>query len=653
MRESTEKQDQEKHSNRTIKKIWEKETREEQPGRQFSGWSDYLIKIIVVLMAIYQIYFSTIGILPTMSFRSGHLIFALTLVFLLRPFSKKRSPINRFEFFDIILVSLSIVVGLYIIIEYKNMVWRLGEPNFFDIFCGAIAVLLILEGARRTIGPILPLICIIFFFYALFGYYIPGTFGHVGFDLERIISQLYCTLEGIYGVATGVMSSFVYLFILYGGFLIKSGAGNFFIKLAYALTGHLAGGPAKTAVFSSALMASINGSAQANVVTTGSFTIPMMKRIGYKDYEAGAIEAASSTAGIFTPPVMGAAAFILAEWVGIPYINVVLVGLLPAALYYITVWFTVDFKAKKAGISGIPKKDLPRVGAVLREGWPYLIAIFILVYMLLVGFSPQYSCIASLLSLIIITQISKKTRMSFRDFIAALEFGGRNTILASMACACAGIVVGIVGLTGIGLKFTSGMISLSGGNLFWALQLCSLAALFIGMGVSITPNYITLAILGSSSLIFLGASPLCAHMAIFWYANLAELTPPVCISAYTAAAIAHSDPFKTGLASCVIGRGIYIIPPLFLFSPLIYGNWGQRFLIFGQVGIGLIVLTSALESYLFHKTNIVENILLYVAAIGLIWPNIRLSIIGALLFLVVILLQKIKNKKILLKYINR
>jgi len=636
-------------NSQNIEKKWEENVIEEQPGRQLSGWSSSLIKTLVLLMAIYQIYFSTYGILPTMSFRSGHLIFASVLVFLVRPFSKKRLSLNKFEFFDIILVILSMIVGLYIIVEYKNMVWRLGDPTSFDVFFGAIAVLLILEGARRTIGPILPSICVVFFLYALFGNYIPGTFGHVGFGLSRIISQLYCTLEGIYGVATGVMSSFVYLFILYGGFLIKSGAGNFFIKLAYSLTGHLAGGPAKTAVFSSALMASINGSAQANVVTTGSFTIPMMKRVGYQDYEAGAIEAASSTAGIFTPPVMGAAAFILAEWVGIPYIQVVLAGLLPAALYYITVWFTVDFKAKKAGIVGLPRKDLPRVSEVLKEGWHFLISISLLVYMLLRGYSPQYSCIISLFSLIVITQISKKNRMSFRDIISAVEFGGRNTVLASMACACAGIVVGIVGLTGIGLKFSSGLIFLSGGNLFWALQLCSLAALFLGMGVSITPNYITLAILGSSSIIALGAPPLAVHLAIFWYANLAELTPPVCISAYTAAAIAKSDPFKTGVQASIIGRGMYIIPPLFIFTPLITGNWGERFFYFGQIGLGLIALTAAFEKYLFKKTNFIETILLYIAAACLIWPSLKFSLIGAVLLIIVLILHILHIKRPSLK----
>lgn len=417
------------------------------------------------------------------------------------------------------------------------------------------------------------------------------------------------------------------------------------MKMAYALTGHMAGGPAKTAVFASGLLAMVNGSSVANVVGTGSFTIPMMKKIGYKPHEAGAIEAASSVGGLFTPPVMGAAAFILAEWVGIPYVEVMLVSFLPAGLYYITVWFFVHFRAKKGGLRGVPREELPKITSVLKEGWIYFPSLFVLVYMLIIAFSPQYSCLGSLLVLIIFVQIRGKTRMSLRDIVDALEFAATNTVLISMACACAGIVIGIIGLTGVGLKFSGGLVSLSGGHLFWALQLASLAALVIGMGTALTPNYITLAVLAAPALIQMGAPPLVAHLAIFWYANLSELTPPVCITAYAAAAIAGATPFKTGLTATNLGKGLYIVPPLFLYTGLITGTWGERFFWFAQIGIGLIALCAGMERYLWRKTSIVETILMLVGGVFLIWPNIKLSIIGGALFLVAILLHRIRVKK--------
>lgn len=607
--------------------------------RKLTGIYRTIIFGVAILMSVFQLYYSTFGIINTMAFRSGHLIFAMVLIFAVYP-GRSKSPRHRVTVFDVILSVLALVVGIYIIHQWRDIVLRMGDPTRFDIYFGIIATLLTLEVARRTTGWALASVATGFLLYAYFGPYFPGDLSHVGFPIERLVSQLYTSTEGIYGMPLGVMTNYVFLFILFATFLHQTGAGDFFIRLAYALTGRFRGGPAKTAIVASGMMGTISGSATANVVTTGAFTIPLMKKLGYKPETAGGIEVASSVGGQLTPPIMGAGAFIMAEWTGTPYIKIISMAAIPAIMYYFSVGFYTHIIACKSDLKPLPREELPKVWPILKDGFPFLIPLVILIAALLEGYTPMMSAIYAIVAMVGSSYFRKRTRMSPRDIFSALGNGATNAILVSASLTCAGIIMCVIGLTGIGLKFSAIVLKVSGGNIGAALFLVALASLFLGMELPITAAYIMCAVLAVPALKTLGIPLLTAHMIVFWFSMDSTITPPVCISAYAAAGISGGHPMKTGLAAWKMAKGLYIIPVLMAYTKLLTGSITEVLIVAVPALLGILSFNIVWEGFLIRRTYVLERLVLVFAIAFLFYAHIYSYIIGTVLFAAVTLTQK-------------
>ena len=597
------------------------------------GFKSWVILIVSILMAVYHLYFATLGFLTEMTWRAGHLLFAAVLILLCYPITSEKSG---WRVLDWLLILFAIVSGFYIIIEYPNMSLRMGAPLVRDVVIGAISIVIVLEITRRTLGWPLLTIAVVFLLYALFGNYLPGIISHRGFDFDRVVTQTYMTLEGIHGIPLGVMVKYVYFFVLFAGFLDATGAGKWFIDFAFALTGRSRSGPAQTAVFSSGLMGSISGSAVANTVATGSFTIPLMKKVGYSPSVSGAIEAAASTGGQMVPPIMGAGAFIMAEWTGIPYRKIILVSIVPAVLYFISVSFFVHIRALKTGIQKVPPEELPSIGTQFKRGVHYLLAILLLIVFLVRGYSPTYSVCIGIAALVVVSFFHRDSRMTLSDFLEALRSAAIKAVPVSAACAAAGIVVGAVGLTGLGLKFSAMVISVAGGQKIIAILLVLFASLFLGMGLPVTAAYVVLAVLAVPGLRELGISALAAHLMVFWYSQDSNVTPPVCLAAYAAAGIAQADPMKTGLYSWALAKGLYLIPLLFIYTTILTGGVLEVLGIAFFAAIGLFGLTLFLEGFLIRPLNGLTRILFLCVTVCCFWPVGWIHIVGALLAVVLV-----------------
>jgi len=611
--------------------------------RAFRGFLKIFITAVAVGLSLFQLYTAGIRPLSAIYQRSIHITLILILTFMLFPFLKRGSRDRKDIYFwiDILLVLLTIGAGFYIFLNYGSIMERQGDWTRTDLVWGSIATLLVLEACRRTIGPVLSIIGILFILYAYFGPYMPEALAHRPYSLERIVTLLYLTTEGIFGLPLGVAATFVFIFVLFGAFLEKTGGGNFFIDLAYSLTGRMTGGPAKTAVLASGFMGSVSGSAIANVVTTGTFTIPMMKKLGYKPHVAGAVEAAASTGGQLMPPIMGAGAFLMAEFTNTPYIHIIKIALIPAILYYLTVLFFVHFEAKKMGFSGLDKSQLPRLGETIKKGIHFLIPLAILVYVLVNNYSPMMAGFVAVVAVFVTAMLRRATRMSLKDVIEALELGARNAVTVSVACAAAGIVVGMVSLTGMGLKFSSFVVDLSHGIPLLAILLIGLASLVLGMGLPVTASYIVLVILAGPALTNMGIALVTAHMIVFWYSQDANVTPPVSLASFAAAGIAGANPMRCAFSSWKIAKGLYIIPIIMAYQPLLLNGpfWEVvRTVVFAA--LGLIAFTAFMEAYLFHRTNLVEWALLGAAALLMFLTDFKTDIIGGGLFALVIFTQK-------------
>lgn len=472
------------------------------------GFIGLIISIIAISMSAFQFYTGGFGLWLALKQRALHLAFALALIFLLYPSTKKGidSEKDKIPFFDIILAIVGAATSLYLIIYYKELVFRAGLPSTIDLIMGGITILLVLEATRRAIGPELPIVVIVFLLYAYFGPYMPGYFAHRGYSLERIIEHLYMQTEGIYGIPLGVSSSFVFLFILFGAVLNKTGMGKFFIDLSMALAGHTTGGPAKVAVIASGFMGSVSGSSVANVVTTGSFTIPLMKSIGYKKDFAGAVEAAASTGGQIMPPVMGAAAFVMSEFLEIPYIKIAAAAVIPAIIYYVAVMIMVHLEACKYGLKGLPRERLPKTKQVLKEKGHLILPLLGLVYLLVRGYTALFAAFWAIVMSLAASMVKKETRLDLKNFLGAFEDGAKGALGVASACACAGMVVGVTTLTGFGLKIASGIVALGGGKVLPTLFFTMIASIILGMGLPTTAKYIILAIMAAPALIQLGVS---------------------------------------------------------------------------------------------------------------------------------------------------
>jgi len=536
------------------------ETEVSTRARKLSGWRWLTVYIIGISMSVFHIWVNTVGTMPGIHRNATHLGFVLVLIFLLYPETDK-SPRDKFTILDIILAIMGAVAGIYILLfEEELHLERFSIPIMRDYVFAVIALFLLLLATRRASGWFIPVLSLFFLLYAAFlGKFIPGAFHYKGVAIGRLLYRMYLTDEGIFGIVCRVSATYVFLFILFGAFLLKSGAGDFIIQLARALTGRSRGGPAKMAVIASGFMGSVSGSAVANTVATGSFTIPLMKKTGYKPHVAGAVEAAASTGGQLMPPIMGAGAFIMSQWTGIPYLKIIAVAAIPAAMYFLSVGFFVHIEALKMKLKPLPEEEIPKLREVLKKGAPFIVPIFLLIFLLVRGYTPTYAACWGMLAIVAMSWTKKETRMYPKDILDALYLGARNAVSTASILICAGIVVGVAAITAIAITFSGVIVSLSHGILFLAIFLVAFASLILGMGLPVTASYIMLAVLAAPALRELGVSLLAAHMIIFWYSQDANVTPPICLAAYSASGIAGSKPMQTGFEAWKLAKGLYII----------------------------------------------------------------------------------------------
>jgi len=616
--------------------------------------------VLAVALSLFQLF--TAGVRPVGLFyqRGFHLAAVEILAFLVfasRGRRKEGAARAVAWAVDGLFMAGAAASALYLTVNLDAIVGRAGAPEPLDIVAGIVAVVVLLEASRRALGLAISLIAVVFVGYAYLGPYLPGLLRHGGYGTGRIMSQLYLGQEGIYGIPLGVAASFVFVFILFGALLEVTGAGQFFMDMAYALTGKQSGGPAKAAVVASAAMGSVSGSAIANVVTSGAFTIPLMKRVGYKPYEAGGIEAAASTGGQVLPPIMGAGAFLMAEYTGLPYLEIVRAGLVPAILYMCTVFVFVHLVAQARGLKGLPASELPRMGPTMARGWHFLLALGVLVGALVMDLSVARVGFLSCVAIVVMAgaragwdrvrgnprpdgttpSVAGWLREGFDRTVDGFVTAGRNTLPVSLACAIAGIIVGVVGLTGLGLKFSALMLSFSQGNLFLALILLLLASLVLGMGLPVTASYIVLIILAGPALVNdFGLPVLVAHMIVFWFSQDSNVTPPVCLAAYAAAGVAGSDPMRTGLHAWKYAKGLYLIPLLMVVHPeLVLG--GPLWLVLATAGLAMLSLTAAaaaLEGQALAPLGSAGRVLLMVVALSVYHPSLAVGAVGCTVGLV-------------------
>ena len=606
------------------------------------------LAVIGVSLSLFQLYTAGLVAMTAMRHRSVFLTCILVMVFLIKPLYKgaRKDRFNGAMVVDLILTAAAIGVGAYIFIDLQGIFERQGDWSRWDFAVGITLVLLILEATRRVIGYNLMIIASAALLFGYFGPYMPELVIHKGYSIERIATTLSLTTEGIFGLPLGVASTFVFIFILFGAFLDKTGAGKFFIDLSYSVTGRFSGGPAKTAVIASGFMGSVAGSAVANVVATGSFTIPMMKKIGYRKHVAAAVEAAASTGGQLMPPIMGAGAFLMAEFTQTPYLEIIKIAFIPAVLYFFSVILFVHFEAQKQGIWGLPKEELPRLGETVKDGIHFIIPVAILVTVLVLNYSPMMAGFIAILAVYFTAMVRQQSRITFYTLLKTLEQGARNAVVVAVACAAAGIIVGVVNLTGTGLRFSSLVVSLSQGIPLLALLLVAVTSLLLGMGLPVTASYIVLIILAGPGLMDLGIPLLTAHMIVFWYSQDANVTPPVALESFAASGIAGSSPMKTAFTSWKLAKGLYIIPIIMAYHPLLLnGTFAEVCLTMVLSTLAIISFVVCLERYFLTTLSWPETILQGAAAIMLIWADKSFNYIGIGLFLFLVILQIIRRRK--------
>ncbi|MBI5577725.1 MAG: TRAP transporter permease [Deltaproteobacteria bacterium] len=603
-------------------------------------------KTIAVLFSLFQLYTGLFGVFEAQIQRPTHLMFALALVFLLYPF-KPRKGITTPHPVDLALAVLSVTGASFSIINYEIIVESAGLYSKLDFAVALLGIALTLEATRRIVGLPIVIIASLFMVYAYLGAYFPGFLAHRGFEIKRIATQMWFTTEGIMGVPLGVSANFIFLFILFGAFLTSTGIMDFFMDISYAVAGWASGGPAKIAVIGSALEGTVSGSSVANTVGSGSFTIPMMKRLGYKPEFAGAVEAAASTGGQIMPPVMGAAAFLMAEFMNVPYVEVAKAAVIPALLYFAGVFIVVHFEAKKCGLRGLSRKELPKIGKVLKERFYLILPLAGIIYFLVEGSTPMRAALSGLALCILVSMVRKETRLNLKKLLDTLESGARGALGVALACATAGIIVGVVTLTGLGLKMGDGLIALAGGLILPTLLFTMITSLILGMGAPTTANYVITSTVAAPALIKLGTPLMAAHMFVFYFGIVADITPPVALAAMAGAAIAKSDPMKTGVNATKLAIGAFIVPYIFVFSPALlminatFLDIAQMTItaVFGMIGVG-----AAVEGWYWTRMAWWERIPALAAGLLLIDPGTMTDIIGVVLLGLLTFIQYRKAK---------
>ena len=620
----------------------------ESNKREMSGLWGYIINGICVLFAAFQLYTATFGILDAHLQRAIHLTFGFLLIFLLYPTRQSWSK-TKMNPIDVLFALAGACSAMYIVYNYNELVLRAGMNTETDFIVALIGTVLVFEAARRVVGWPMIIVALVFLLYAFFGPYVPGIMAHRGVGLEEMFDHLFFTTEGIFGTPMGVSSTFIYLFILFGAYLEATGLGKFFIDLANAIAGWAAGGPAKVAVLSSGLMGTVSGSSVGNVAGTGSFTIPMMKKLGYRPAFAGAVEAAASTGGQLMPPVMGAAAFLMAEFVGVPYFDVVKAAVIPAMLYYIGVWLGVHYEAKKFGLKGTPRDQLPKFKDLFLEKGHLAIPLIVIIYLLVSGYTPMRAALAAIALSIICACLRKSTRISFKQVIQGLIDGSKGVLGVLIACATAGIIIGVVTKTGVGLKVATALLDLAGGKLLPAMFFTMITSLILGMGVPTTANYVITSTIAAPALIQMQVPVLAAHMFAFYFGIVADVTPPVALAAYAGAGIAGANPMRCGVIAAKLAIAAFIVPYIFAYSPAMLfinvSSWLEVAQIILSALLGLFGIAAALNGHLFRHIPWIFRLALVAGGLCMMVPGTVTDLIGFLLVVGAAAWQKAASRR--------
>ena len=628
-------------------KVLKKYDRESNTAH-YTGWPKKIIAAIAITFSVFQLYTAIFGVLDAQLQRAVHLGFGLALAYLLYPFRRAWTRDHYFHPIDIVFAVLGAATPAYLVIQYRELITRAGTVSPVDTVVGGLGILLVIEATRRVVGLPMVTVVLVFIAYAFLGPYMPGVLAHRGLTPEQLIGHLYFTTEGIFGIPLGVSSTFIFLFILFGAYLESTGLGKFFIDLANAVAGWASGGPAKVAVLSSGLMGTVSGSSVANVVGTGSLTIPMMKKLGYNANFAGAVEAAASTGGQLMPPVMGAAAFLMAEFVGVPYIDVVKAAAIPALLYFTGVWLGVHFEAKRKKLKGIPRAELPNPLTLLKERGHLAIPLVVIVYLLVAGYTPMRAALVAIFLSIFCAMLRKSTRMKPIEIVYGLERGAKGVLGVLVACASAGIIIGVVTKTGVGLRLASGLIDLAGGMLFPAMFFTMITAIVLGMGVPTTANYVITSTIAAHALEQMGVPVLAAHMFVFYFGIIADVTPPVALAAYAGAGISGGNALKTGVHASKLAIAAFIIPYVFVLSPVLLMVDATPLAIVSvtlTALLGMIAISSALCGFLADHCRPYERILLIIAGLLMIKPGGITDLVGLALFVVILVMQYRRAKE--------
>lgn len=599
--------------------------------------TDTIVLIISIGLALFHMYTASIGVLPAYEQSAIHWGLIGTYIIITRPLKFKGGII-----IDTLLAATNIFLSYYQIILQERFIETAGLYSDFEKVLSIVALVVALEIARRSIGKTLPIIAVLFVAYALLGNNLTGVFKTVDFSLSRIAPYLYTSSDGLYGQTLYVSAQFIFLFVLFGAILDMTGAGEFFVNIAFALTGRVCGGPAQAAVFSSMLMGTINGSGAANVVTTGTFTIPLMKKVGFKPAFAGAVEAVASNGGQIMPPVMGAVAFLMAEMTGIDYGKIALAAFPAAILYYVTLSMSVYVEANKQKIPVTPENEQLKPGAIMKDGWIYLVPLVVLMGMLLYGYSAQKSGFFGIVVSLVIGFIKNRQNMNLKRFLQALKEAASGIAPIAAACLLAGVVMGVLNMTGLGLKISSIIVDLSNGHLIVALVLAMLTSLLLGMGLPTSAAYMVLAILVAPAIVKMGVSQMGAHLFILYFGALSTITPPVALSTFAASGIAGSGMWETGLEAMKLAVAGFIIPFIFAYSPelLLAGEIGDIAMVLFTALLGCLVLAIGLGGWYKVKLSAISRILLVVAAIMLVVPRpFFISIIGGVIAAVILFVE--------------
>jgi TRAP transporter 4TM/12TM fusion protein len=692
----------------------------ESDYRILTGFLGKAVSAFAISFTLFQLYTAVFGVLDAMIQRSIHLAFGLSLIYLLYPTSKKWSR-TKVHPLDAVLAVLAAAAPIYIVVVYQSLVQRAGTATPMDMVAGIIGIILVLEAARRVVGVPIVVIALVFIVYAFLGPYIPGKLAHRGTRATTLVQHLFFTTEGVFGIPIGVSSTFIFLFILFGSYLERTGLGQLFIDLANSVAGWAAGGPAKVAVLSSALMGTVSGSSVANVVGTGSFTIPMMKKLGYKPEFAGAVEATASTGGQLMPPIMGAAAFLMAEFTNIPYARIIAAAAIPALLYYFGVWSGVHFEARKLGLKGIPRNQLPKLRQIVTERGFLIIPLIAIIYLLVSGYTPMlaalYAIMLSILSaiigwytpvvlavalsgfevirlllapakaagvasffdgivarpsvfmIIVLLAIlywnyirKKKGQFGMKEIVSGLEAGAKGALGIIAATACAGIIIGVVTQTGLGLKLGSILVEAAGGNLFLTLVFTMITSLILGMGVPTTANYVITSTITAPAVIMilmkiqgLGAGAaipaaiiLPAHMFAFYFGIIADVTPPVALAAFAGAGIAKANPIKTGLQASKLAIAAFLVPYIFVFNPqmLLFNIQPLEMIWMIATSLtGITAVAAGVSGFFRARLGWIERILFMLGGIGMVTPGLLTDAIGAGIIVIALIVQLIKAQK--------